>query len=538
MYDSEHPVLGFRRFKVMQPRKYVPDYGLVGSWRQVEWPAGEVMVAECKAFGGAGDYNSPCSKGGPVAQSKGCKCVVPETEVYADGDIKRGYKAWYTGPLVRIKTLRGNNLTVTPNHPVLTTHGWVSAGDLRKGAYVLSSTVEGGVEVAGRNVYDVPTRIETLFNSLSPLGKTSSIGVRGGEFHNDGRFMQGEIDITTVDESLGIMGQSVATQNLRELNLSRAKPPLPALASIGAGAPNGNAASSQAIPKRPVANAEFGGELADRLASLVAPDMGFGDIQLEIRSGADFNSGFFKTPPYNHVVDPEILSDSLGALSSFVPSDDFSDTLVGNVAAGTPDTTYLDTPSDERFSERGNATSSVGTETVKGLPGFVAPDEVIEVRNVRNAGTHVYDLQTSNSRYFASNIILHNCGCHIFYSLSDAQSYSYTTGPGGYVIAIARGGGKVLFDERFARCSQAEVVALIDPAEYGPHKHIRGNPDKGFIEYDRTEDIREWVSHAAERYGVPMMGLFDAMAYANEKGVWVDGLEDEDDETIVVKGVD
>lgn len=132
------------------------------------------------------------------------------------------------------------------------------------------------------------------------------------------------------------------------------------------------------------------------------------------------------------------------------------------------------------------------------------------------------------------------CGLHGYYSFGDAQDHVGVSEDGGSALGIVAGGGRILFDDDYARCQFAEIVALIDPIEYDEKYRItrRGNATKGFYSYDRTEDMREWVKAAAERYGVPLLGLFDAMDYASEFGVWIDGLKDEDDGSVTVKGLD
>ncbi len=126
------------------------------------------------------------------------------------------------------------------------------------------------------------------------------------------------------------------------------------------------------------------------------------------------------------------------------------------------------------------------------------------------------------------------CGLHIFFSLSDAQNYTTTSGEGGYVIAIAAGGGRVLFDEKYARCEIADVICLIDPAEYGPHLVKKPGGETG----DRTEDIRAWAEQAARRYGIPLLSLFDGMDLSEEFGSWVFGIEDLEEGGVCVEGVD
>jgi hypothetical protein len=59
------------------------------------------------------------------------------------------------------------------------------------------------------------------------------------------------------------------------------------------------------------------------------------------------------------------------------------------------------------------------------------------------------------------------CGMHLYYSFSDAQERTATSGHGGHVVALRAAGGRVLFDEIHCRSTIMQVVALIDRASTG-----------------------------------------------------------------------
>ena len=60
-------------------------------------------------------------------------CFVGETNVSFDSEVQKSYKHKYKGELVTVKSAAGVNFTCTPNHPILTTKGWVAAGKLHQG---------------------------------------------------------------------------------------------------------------------------------------------------------------------------------------------------------------------------------------------------------------------------------------------------------------------------------------------------------------------------------------------------------------------
>jgi hypothetical protein len=119
------------------------------------------------------------------------------------------------------------------------------------------------------------------------------------------------------------------------------------------------------------------------------------------------------------------------------------------------------------------------------------------------------------------------CGLHIYFTLEDAKDYAFCSGSRGHVIAMCAGGGRVLFDAKYARCQIAEVLCLIDPVDY-----LDAKPEK-------TEWLSEWSRGAAKKYGVPVLRHFDAIDFVSEIGLFVSGVRGEsDDLEAVVEGLD
>ena len=76
-------------------------------------------------------------------------CFVGETKIASDSDVVRSYKHNYSGKIISIKTACGVEFSCTPNHPILTPNGWVSAELLKNGDNILvtfgEQNVFGGV---------------------------------------------------------------------------------------------------------------------------------------------------------------------------------------------------------------------------------------------------------------------------------------------------------------------------------------------------------------------------------------------------------
>lgn len=110
-------------------------------------------------------------------------CLPGDSLVSPIGGVTSGSKRWYEGDVVTIGTAE-NNLAVTPNHPVLTNRGWLSAHKIKKGDYVVCDNydIQGhSTEINKKNM--IPT-IENVFSSLGL--EDFRVPVSAPDFHNDG----------------------------------------------------------------------------------------------------------------------------------------------------------------------------------------------------------------------------------------------------------------------------------------------------------------------------------------------------------------
>lgn len=64
---------------------------------------------------------------------------VPSGTVVTGPEVEAASTRWYAGEMIEIGTASGHFLACTPNHPVLTGRGWVTAGLLVEADYVVSS---------------------------------------------------------------------------------------------------------------------------------------------------------------------------------------------------------------------------------------------------------------------------------------------------------------------------------------------------------------------------------------------------------------
>lgn len=91
-------------------------------------------------------FSNGCMRPGDPngAPSEIWNCFVGETNVSFDSEVQKSYKHKYKGELVTVKSAAGVNFTCTPNHPILTTKGWVAAGKLHQGDNLVVTQVGRG----------------------------------------------------------------------------------------------------------------------------------------------------------------------------------------------------------------------------------------------------------------------------------------------------------------------------------------------------------------------------------------------------------
>lgn len=92
---------------------------------------------------------------------------------------------YYQGKIVRIRTASGIELSLTPNHPVLTPGGWIACGLLKEGDYVISGSArEQAAASVNKNNYDAPSLIEEVFKSFDMV--SGEMPSTAKNFHGDG----------------------------------------------------------------------------------------------------------------------------------------------------------------------------------------------------------------------------------------------------------------------------------------------------------------------------------------------------------------
>lgn len=115
-------------------------------------------------------------------------CLVPGGTVLAEGVMAHSCRE-YDGPVITLVTSKGNRITVTPNHPILTPEGFVPAGMLQEGQEIIEATGEYRLFLGkAPNDINIPTPVEEIGHSIIQTCGGTTVRVEGSpvQFHGDG----------------------------------------------------------------------------------------------------------------------------------------------------------------------------------------------------------------------------------------------------------------------------------------------------------------------------------------------------------------
>lgn len=323
-------------------------------------------------------------------------CVPAGTRVAAQG-VLAVTRRKYSGQLVVLFTASGQEVTVTPNHPVLTSQGWIPAGLVGVGDDVVRHLVGHGVVGRGPEEGDGPPLIEEVWGAASVQSALHlrSVPLSAEDFHGDGA--DGEVDVVAPGRDLPRMGDVSFGQPCGEAGLVCRHGRGPQLASQsllddlllgGWLAPQcGVGGGDEFLPVR-------------ERRSLVPMEAGVG-------AAAALDPGFLQDPGDRTAADTEPVGQGEFGRAAPVGGDDL---VCGEVVEAPPP--RFD-PAVPYGTEDGVlAYAELGGKLLDRLAGSVALDRVVEKRLVD--GTHeVFNLHTAEGWYSADSYIVSNCHCEM-----------------------------------------------------------------------------------------------------------------------------
>jgi len=276
------------------------------------------------------------------------KCLPGNANIAAAG-ITASSENWFDGNLFIFHTARGNKLTCTPNHPILTGHGWVSADKIEVGNHVFQAvSPDRDISIISDNE-NMEALIKDVAKTFIDSGKMIAIPVPAAPEDFEGDISNGEITIIRADGSLLLERNPGLFHKLREFNLS----------------------------------------LRD-------------SEQFSFASSGGFTE-FVKTrfPSESGLMGGRDLLRSLGG-GHFAPVD----------APGLTLAPMFDSESEKVLIDNGTGDFEPFRNGVDGLPVNILRDEVVRIENNAFHGL-VYNLHTESNLFIAENIVVHNCDCYM-----------------------------------------------------------------------------------------------------------------------------
>jgi intein/homing endonuclease len=375
-----------------------------------------------------------------------CDCVLPDTKIEIIGETLSAYRRPYRGPVIDFITASGKQLTVTPNHPVLTNRGWVLAHLLQKGDDVVCGPVSNTVETSDFNKMPTAEDIFAVLKIRSSMVDSSarsvshSIAPLSVDFHGDGVFSDGKIELVNTKLNLPLISnrpiveknaksilsiriwphyakfsQSRSKSSVRYVQLiSKGSAILPFNITIDDCARDLNFAkimefltSTQKIMFNKMSlksvnrNSNIFANITGFLASDVSMDSGIWD---QVSFSRLMNSEFFKSNKQSSCGNSSRYFKRFSSLSVQISLNN----IIGNdntlsLSSGEDDSGVFESGSQSVLID-----VDLSREVNEFLSGGVTLDEIVEVGDRFWVG-HVYNFSTTGGAYSANGIITHNC---------------------------------------------------------------------------------------------------------------------------------
>jgi hypothetical protein len=346
-------------------------------------------------------------------------CVAADTRVWAPGAINVAQR-WSDEGLLRIATARTvgtrNILSVTPDHPLLTQRGWISAREIHPGDRLVRSAFAQRESGGNPHIENLPAKISETFRAAAQLRPTERIMRVAPYFDSDRRGSY--VDVVPIDSELRDCLQSAFHEPRAQLLLTLSDLDLEGLLELRSFRHHGIRLASSNVESRqknvaPSSNVDSLMSDTVETSGRVAPpgdatlrydelDHFEGSVEFDRQcsrgtprdvSGDDAFLVQYATVPAQRLRGP-------GLLGSFGVSRE-ADT--NGLLGGSQDTNVAQ-PSPDGF----RADSLQSFRDLAGrFSDLVTLDQVVDVE-FDPTPCHVYDLQTETGWFVADGYVVHN----------------------------------------------------------------------------------------------------------------------------------
>lgn len=326
-------------------------------------------------------------------------CFVGDTNVIPVGRILAITKRKFDGYVVNIIT-SDNNITCTPNHPILTESGWVAAKFLKQGSRIVSYPSRDNPFVIEWENKHGKTAIKEVAESflLSKNLLTYEVPTSAPDFHGDGS--ESKIAIIGINPLLRYKLDTTFQKKLVELSLISGSNAMPSEFFIGFGL-------LHFLLK--TAFSSFGSSMSRccQFGNFIRRGTSHA-CKLLFASSSDRNASPDETLANNTATNADNISHSGSTKPGVIKAFGLSpiNNFLGSDALG------RETEQDQATANSGLTYAKLASHILDGKSGVIHLNEVIGI-NVKFAHDFVYNLETESGYYLANGIASHNCRCSV-----------------------------------------------------------------------------------------------------------------------------
>lgn len=329
-------------------------------------------------------------------------CLVGETVVSATS-VELAHRRTYQGEVIILRTAAGAEVTITPNHPVLTRRGWVPAGRVCEGDDVVRRVGTYSEIVPGQVPHQdqVPARIEDVWRAHAMDGFVR-VPETAEDFHGDGQPWQGDVNVVGPDSEFlrridAATAQLGGEQMLPGRRVTSVLDPLFPSGDVDLGLLALAGASDSVMG---------GGSLSGALLGSHSACAKHAGITASAYRGSGFSEPSVDDVPAHLVA----LRESQDGLAGLEQIDEFLAGMGESSGRGVTNGRKFDPPSDEGNPQALAIAAQLGADLIERLAGSSSFDRVVDVRRGNHHG-YVYNLSTAEGWYDANGLVVSNCEC-------------------------------------------------------------------------------------------------------------------------------
>jgi phage portal protein BeeE len=351
-------------------------------------------------------YPLDTTAGGNSSPENIINCFPADTLICSE-NVNGAFRGRYSGELVSIKTSSGNELSGTPNHPILTEFGFVPLCKIKKGMKVFGAINSEWKSLANLNIKNMPSHIHEIYHSFSVL----NIGMRmsRSDVNLYGDILDGDVDVVWANSKLlNKFNSQIFNQTAKSI-FTKTNKGQGFLPTFGFLFGNINEETSRLVSK---SNMRVSGKVRSfDIAKLAHSD----NIGFTSRSNSDFI--FDKPPSDGASIDRVFYGNGKFGHAGNVVADNAGSVKIKAHSAGVRSYfSHRDIGSNEPLVNRRNTASALIRDALQSFPVGITLDPVVDVHTTPHYNGEVYTLNTNNGIYISNGIIASNCRCVTVFS--------------------------------------------------------------------------------------------------------------------------